>query len=135
MDCKYQGLTWWKGRGFQPEHVKWQQLRNALTVIRDYADRINLVVMVPQAASAESPSSTRYCLYNNGTEYLVYQRAHQTAFTVELPSGSYRYEWINPVARGTLLDDLITQRAHRAADDGVIASRHARCCTCKLRNG
>ena len=76
-------------------------MRDALTVIRDYADRINLAAMVPQAASADSPSSTRYCLYQSGKEYLVYQPAHETAFTVELPSGSYRYEWINPVAGKT----------------------------------
>ena len=109
MDCKYQGLTWWKGRSFQPEHLKWQQLRDALTVIRSYADRINLVAMVPQAASADSPSSTRYCLYKNGKEYLVYQPAHQTAFTVELPSGSYRYEWINPVVGKTTVGIVESQ--------------------------
>ena len=101
MDCKYQGLTWWSGRGFQPQHPKWQQLRNALTVIRGYADRMNLGATVPQAASVDSPSSTRYCLYEDGKEYLVYQPERETPFTVELPAGSYRYEWINPVAGKT----------------------------------
>ena len=101
MDCKYQGLTWWSGRSFQSDHPKWQQLRDALTVIRDYADRTNLAAMVPQAASTDSPSSTRYCLYEHGKEYFVYQPERETPFSVELPAGSYRYEWINPVAGKT----------------------------------
>jgi hypothetical protein len=97
MDCKYQRLTWWKGRSFQPDHPKWQQLRDALFVIREYADKINLVAMVPQTESSDSPSSTRYCLFEYGQEYLVYQPIRETPFTVELPAGSYQYEWINPV--------------------------------------
>ena len=101
MDCKYQGLTWWSGRGFQPDHPKWQQLREALTIIRTYADQLNLVGMVPQAADVEFPSSTRYCLYEPGKEYLVYQPQRETPFTVKLPAGTYRQTWINPVAGKT----------------------------------
>ena len=101
MDCKYQGLTWWKGRSFQPDHPKWQQLRDAITVIQSYADSVNLIGMAPQTEGADSPSSTRYCLYEHGKKYLVYQPAHKTPFTVELPAGSYRYEWINPVVGRT----------------------------------
>jgi len=101
MDCKYQDLTWWTGRDFQREHVKWQQLRDALTVIRSYANRINLVDLEPQTAASNSPSSTRYCLYEAGREYLVYQPVRETPFTVELPAGTYICEWINPVAGRT----------------------------------
>lgn len=98
MDCSYQELTWWKGRPFQPEHPKWQQLHKALSVISAYAERINLAAMIPQAAEAASPSGTRFCLYDRGKEYLIYQPAGETAFTVELPRGTYQAEWINPVA-------------------------------------
>ena len=101
MDCKYDGLTWWTGGSFQPEHAKWQSLRDALTIIKTYADRLNLAKMVPQAAEADSPSSTRYCLYDPGKEYLVYQPEGETPFTVQLPAGTYQYEWINPVAGKT----------------------------------
>jgi len=95
MDCKYQGLSWWTGRSFQPEHVKWGQMRDAMGVIRGYADRMNLVTMVPQDEMTDSPSSTRYCLYEPGREYLVYQPRHGE-FRVRLPAGRYGLEWFNP---------------------------------------
>ncbi|UCD28224.1 MAG: hypothetical protein JSV03_14210 [Planctomycetota bacterium] len=98
MDCKYQGLTWWKGRGFQPKHPKWQKLRDALSVMLSYANKMNLVKMVPQKEKTKTPSGTGYCLYEAGKEYMVYQPAAKQPFTVELPGGVYRYEWINPVS-------------------------------------
>ncbi|MHC4462874.1 MAG: glycoside hydrolase 5 family protein [Planctomycetota bacterium] len=96
MDCKYQGLSWWTGRSFRPEHVKWQQMRDAIGVIRRYADRMNLAKMAPQDEKTDSPSSTRYCLYQPGGEYLIYQPTPNKEFDVRLPVGKYRYEWIIP---------------------------------------
>lgn len=98
MDCKYQPLTWWKGGNFRPEHPKWQQMRDALSVIQTYADKCNLVKMVPQEAKALLPSSTGYCLYEPGKEYMVYQPAPNESFTVQLPAGEYHCEWIIPTS-------------------------------------
>lgn len=96
MDCKHQGLSWWTGRGFQPEHPKWQQMRAAMGVIRDCADQVNLARMAPQDGKTDSPASTRYCLYQPGREYLVYQPTPNETFSVQLPAGEYRYQWIVP---------------------------------------
>jgi len=98
MDSKYQGLSWWTGRSFQPEHPKWQQMRDAMGVIRSCADRMNLAKMAPQDEGADSPSSTRYCLYEPGKRYIVYQPAPNEAFEVELPAGEYNHEWIIPTS-------------------------------------
>jgi len=96
MDCKYQGLTWWRGRGFQPEHPRWQNTRDALGVIQTCAKKMNLARMVPQQEDEDTPADTHYCLYNAGEEYLVYQPDRGKGFTLDLPAGEYRYEWINP---------------------------------------
>jgi len=98
MDCKYNGLSWWTGRGFDREHVKWGQMRDALGVIRGYAERMDLAKTVPQDEKSDSPSSTRYCLYEAGREYLVYQPTPNKAFDVRLPAGEYSYEWIIPTS-------------------------------------
>ena len=98
MDCGYQGLSWWTGRDFKSEHPKWQQMRTAIGVIRDYADQMNLARMAPQDRKTDFPSSTRYCLYELGKEYLVYQPASDTTFGVQLPAGTYRYQWIVPTS-------------------------------------
>jgi len=96
MDCKYQNLAWWGGSSFQREHTKWQKMRDALGTMQTYADKMNLVKMVPQNEKSNSPSSTRYCLYNKGKEYIIFQPAREKAFTVDLPAGKYAYEWIIP---------------------------------------
>ena len=41
-------------------------------------------------------SSTNYCLANPGYEYLIYQPASDTVFSVNLEKGKYKYEWFNP---------------------------------------
>jgi hypothetical protein len=70
----------------------WNVIRNAMGATLTYANRMNLVAMTPQG----SLSSTGYCLANPGIEYLVYQSAAKT-FTLQLPAGIYRLEWLNPV--------------------------------------
>jgi hypothetical protein len=94
MDCKHQGLAWWTGPGFGPGHPKWQQMRNALGIIRSYTNRMDLASTIPQDHGT-NPSSTGYCLYNNGVEYMVYQ-PNTIYFTVNLPAAIYDYEWIHP---------------------------------------
>jgi hypothetical protein len=49
---------------------------------------------------AREIASTGFCLANPGIQYLIYQPAAGQSFTVNLPDGSYRCEWIDP-ATGT----------------------------------
>jgi hypothetical protein len=80
-------MDWWSGPA-------WHPLRNAMGQTRRYAERIGLAAMTPQ----KPLSSTGYCLAKRGFEYLVYQPASQTTFTVSLAAGSYDFEWFDPAA-------------------------------------
>jgi hypothetical protein len=68
--------------------------RAAMGHTRSYADRINLAAMTPRG----DLTSTSYGLADPGNEYLIYQPAAGTGFTVDLAAGHYRYEWFNPSA-------------------------------------
>jgi hypothetical protein len=59
-----------------------------------YANRMNLATLAPRSDLA----SSKYCLANPGTEYLVYQPKAGEAFSVELQLGIYRYEWFDPTS-------------------------------------
>jgi hypothetical protein len=59
-----------------------------------YANRVNLATLAPRSDLA----SSKYCLANPGTEYLVYQPKAGEAFSVELQLGIYRYEWFDPTS-------------------------------------
>jgi len=78
-------MDWWDG-------PQWNPLRRALGHTRTYAEKMNLAALTPQPKLA----STRYCLANPGMEYLVYQPKAGEGFSVELETGTYRYEWFNP---------------------------------------
>lgn len=69
-----------------------ESARKAMGHTRIFAERMNLAAMTPQPKLA----STRYCLANPGTEYLVYQRKAGEAFSLELKPGAYHYEWFHP---------------------------------------
>ena len=69
----------------------WDVIRDAMGRTREYADKMDLAHMTPQ----ESLSSTTCCLANVGMEYLIYQPASNTSFTVNLPFGTYGVEWYN----------------------------------------
>jgi Family of unknown function (DUF6298) len=57
-----------------------------------YAERINLIAMVPR----EDLSSTGYALANPGSEYLVLQPSGDAQpFTVSMEPGSYALEWFS----------------------------------------
>ena len=91
-----------------PDYPEYEDLRNALGYTRNYAERMDLAAMIPQNGGS-SPSSTGYCLYNSGKEYLVYQPG-TGAFTLSLPTGAYAFEWFNPstgsvASSGTIIWD------------------------------
>jgi hypothetical protein len=98
-------------RGLNPIHMDWytygptptrtgissadqEAMRQYMGYTLTYARKMNLAAMTPR----NSLASTRYCLANPGSEYLVYQPVSDAAFTVKLAAGSYRYEWFNPRA-------------------------------------
>jgi hypothetical protein len=66
--------------------------RLAMGHTRRYADRINLAAMAPRG----DLTSTSYGLADPGKEYLIYQPAAGTGFTVNLAAGTYTYEWFDP---------------------------------------
>ncbi len=77
----------------------WDTLRDAMGWTLIYAERMNLAAMKPRFELA----STRFCLANTGVEYLVYQPEPGEGFSVELETGTYRYEWFNPT-KGAIAD-------------------------------
>ena len=99
----------WKSftRGLQPNVMDWynngsppqfwytiaeqDEMRKMMGQTLSYASKMNLASMSPST----SLCSTAYCLVNPGSEYLVYQ-PNSGAFTVNLQSGNYSYEWFNP---------------------------------------
>jgi hypothetical protein len=66
-------------------------LRAAMGYARAVANRLDLNHMVPNDALA----STGYVLAHPNIEYLVYQPSN-AAFTVNLPTDTFSYEWICP---------------------------------------
>ena len=68
-------------------------IRRTMGYTLTYANKFtDLASMVP----SETISSTKYALVNSGKEYLAYQPASNTSFTVNLIAGTYSYEWFNP---------------------------------------
>jgi hypothetical protein len=76
--------------------VEQEAMRKNMGYTLAYARRMNLATLTPRSDLA----SSKYCLANPGTEYLVYQSRADEAFSVELKAGTYRYQWFNP-ANGT----------------------------------
>ncbi|HOA61577.1 MAG: hypothetical protein KA191_14295 [Verrucomicrobia bacterium] len=70
----------------------WESVRAAMGYARRVADRLNLAAMTPRNELA----STGYCLACPGQEYLVYQPAGGKEFSLQLASGEYQLEWIDP---------------------------------------
>jgi hypothetical protein len=83
------------GIGSGPDS-RWDQVRDTMGYIREYAERMDLAAMTPQGNLA----STRHVLANSDptdAELLVYAPAGGT-FTVDLSgiSGRFAVEWFNP---------------------------------------
>lgn len=89
------------GNRFDPG---WDPIRKSLGYALSYAEKMNLAAMPPR----DNLASTKYCLANPGSEYLIYNPAPDDAsFTVNLKAGTYKYEWFNPddgkrVSAGTI---------------------------------
>jgi hypothetical protein len=77
------------------DHPTWEPIRRSIGYARAYADRMDLLPMVPRG----DLSSTRYCLANPGREYLVYQ-PDAGPFRVDLTDapGAFSVEWFDPTA-------------------------------------
>ncbi len=100
-------LVVWSGRnapGATTVDPYWEVLRNALGRTRVYAQKMNLAAMTPQGVL----SSTGFCLANTGAEYLAYQPSSGASFTVNLPAGTYSYEWYNPSSGAIVATGLVT---------------------------
>ncbi|MCC6220167.1 MAG: hypothetical protein IT291_02890, partial [Deltaproteobacteria bacterium] len=87
-----------------------EKIRKYQGYILTYATKMNLIAMVP--SNSASDCSTTYCLRNPGKEYFIYQPTSSTAFSVNLVSGSYTYEWFN------LLTGSIAQTGSFSASSG-----------------
>lgn len=76
---------------FMPDDPGYVASRAAMGQTRRFAERMDLAAMTPRGELA----SSGYCLANPGTEYLVYQPKAGEGFSVELRTGTYRYEWFD----------------------------------------
>ena len=76
-----------------PADPKWEPVRQAMGVARQLADRLDLAAMLPHGELA----SSGFCLAAPGREYVVYL-PDGGGVEVELPAGSYRVEWLQPVS-------------------------------------
>jgi hypothetical protein len=77
----------------RPNDASWEPIRQALGHTRRFAERVNLSSMQPH----DELASTRFCLASPGKEYLVYQPKAGEEFSVELKTGTYHFEWFDPV--------------------------------------
>ncbi len=95
------------GKRFDP---KFDPIRRSMGYTLKYANRMNLVDMVPHNELA----STKYCLADPGQEYLVYLPSGG-AVTVDLSAakGSLLVEWFNPTTGARRKGKKITGGAKR----------------------
>lgn len=73
--------------------------RGAMGDTLSFARRMDLAAMTPTDDPDEC--STRYFLRNPGAEYLIYQ-PKAAPFDLQIPGGTYRYEWFDPYASKTI---------------------------------
>jgi len=103
-----------------------ESIRDSMGYTLDYAERMNLASMIPM----NKLSSTKYCLANPGSEYLIYQ-PDSGSFTVKLNAGTYSYEWFNPdtgavVESGTVtVNDGNKSYTPPFSGDAVLYLRHS----------
>jgi len=94
MDWGYDGLAWWTCSTLNPSDPKLTRMRKALGRTLHYANRMDLVNVIPQNGGT-SPCDTGYCLYNTGENYVCYQPNNGSNITVNLSAGTYYYEWVD----------------------------------------
>jgi hypothetical protein len=81
-----------RASAWEPTPANAEAVRSNLGQTLRLAEDMNLSAMTPRPDLA----STGYCLANASMEYVVYQPKPGEAFTVEVESGWYRYEWFDP---------------------------------------
>ena len=81
----------------------WEPIREAMGQSRRLAERVHLASLQPRNELA----TTGYCLANPGIEYVVYQPNAGEPFSVDLKSGVYRFEWIDPIGAAAARDGRI----------------------------
>jgi hypothetical protein len=75
-----------------PDHPLWEPIRRQMGDTRRFAERVDLVRMVPRGDLA----SSGYCLANSGVEYLVYLPGEGTvSVDLSAASGSLDLEWFD----------------------------------------
>lgn len=79
----------------------WDEIRKAMTDVRNYATKIDLAHMTPSG----SLSTSGFCLASPGSQYLVFGTSG--SFLLSAVPGRYRFEWFDPsthvvAASGTL---------------------------------
>ena len=81
-----------------PSFASMEATRYAMGDTRRYAERMNLVAMVPRG----DLTSTGFALANDGKEYLVLQPNESSeTFGVQLGAGTYSVEWYSISSRET----------------------------------
>jgi Family of unknown function (DUF6298)/Putative collagen-binding domain of a collagenase len=90
---------------------RWESARSGMGQALRYANRVGLAAMTPRG----DLSSTAYALANPGAEYLVYQPA-DGSFTVNLASGKYDIEWLNPETGAVIQGSSINGGTTRTFD-------------------
>ena len=104
---------------------KWaDEIRNAMGYAIDWSRRMDLADMTPRAELA----SSRYCLANPGTEYLIFLPADSKTVTLSLPPGRYEWLWFNTTNGNETANQVLDHR-----DDNGKRHRHSRrtrCSTC-----
>lgn len=66
--------------------------RRAMGYARRFADRMNLRLCRPTS----DLSSTKYCLSDGSSEFLIYQPARNQPLTCKIPAATYHFEWFDP---------------------------------------
>jgi hypothetical protein len=94
-------ISWYK-QSWKAQDNKWVAMRKAMGYAAGYAKRIDLAKAKPLPGYC----STKYCLANPGSEYLIYQ-PKSGEFQVKLKAGRYKYEWFNPQKGEVVLKDTL----------------------------
>lgn len=94
------------------ESIRWiESIRGNMGYTLTYANKINLAAMVPRNDLA----STKYCLANPGSEYLVYLPCGgQVTAHVSEALGTLSVEWFNPTTGETTDGGMTTGGGRRA---------------------
>jgi len=93
-------VNWVKRPGYptrdlnRREDWTWEPVRKAIGNTRVLAQRANLAAMTPH----DELATTKYCLANPGTEYIVYlPEGDEVTVDLSAAPGSFNVEWMQPV--------------------------------------